>query len=612
MSAFAVIYQLSDSNTLGSPSVFDEVMGRLSHRGPDGSNAISADHITMGYWHFWTTAEEVGEYQPLKLEGCPFRIVFDGRIDNRDELFAMLSIPSVDGKTLSDAALTLQAYARWGEDCFEKIVGEFALVIFDDQINEVIAARDPLGDRTLFYAFFGTQLVIASEPWAVAGASLSKPAINESTVAHYFAVRTSQDGQTFFKNVFELLPAHILKANPIGHRLWRYWSPDPYKRIRYKDDAEYAGQFRSLLEESIRSRMRASLPIGILMSGGLDSTSVACFAARMIAPKILTTISYVFDELSDADERHYIASMEEKYGIHSIQVACDNAWTFRNWNHWPHNPNEPEGNLYRMVLEHVFQRARMEGLQILLTGHMGDHLYLAGHDWIADLIVDGHLLAGAKELILQMKNLGWKKTVKTGHIRRTVRRAMDSIWPGAIRFPRQDSSPDWINSTYKAFFKYHNTINRVFERHGMLLEMRTSNDIAHEFHNTNRHQIELRNPFRDRRLIEFMLAIPAYQIFRYGIFRYVLRTAMRDILPEIIRTRRTKTSFISLYHRGVERENDLLMSYTKAVKAEWRKFFHTDWQSKMPELARANGIEALLPFLCVSYETWHRSFAPKN
>ena len=175
VSAFAVICEFSDSNALGHPRAFDRVMERLSHRGPDGSNVSSAHSIKMGYWHFWTTPEEIGEYQPLKLNDLPFRIVFDGRIDNREELFTMLSISSTEGKTLSDAALTLRAYAHWGEDCFKNFVGEFALVIFNEQLNEIVAVRDHLGDRTLFYAFFGTQLVIASEPWAVAGASPSKP-----------------------------------------------------------------------------------------------------------------------------------------------------------------------------------------------------------------------------------------------------------------------------------------------------------------------------------------------------------------------------------------------------------------------------------------------------
>lgn len=607
MSAFAVIYQSSGSNTPGEP--FARVMERLCCRGSNGSHIVSADHVTMGCWHFWTTPEEVNEYQPLKLNQLPFRIVFDGRIDNRSELFARLGIPPAEGATLSDAALTLHAYARWGEDCFQRFVGEFALVVFDEQLNEITAVRDQLGERTLFYTFFGGQLVIASEPWAVAGANSSEPVIDEYTVAHYFAARVPQDGRTFFENIYELLPAHILKVNAAGRRLGRYWSPDPYQKIRYKSDQEYAGHFRSLLEDSIRSRMRSSLTVGVLMSGGLDSTSVACLAARMIAPKRLTTVSYIFDELPECDERQYIESVKEHYGVQSVRVACDEDWTFKNWENWPHNPNQPEGNLYRMILERVFGRARQEGVHVLLTGHMGDDLYSAGGDWIADLILDGQFLKAGQELILQIRNMGWKRTLKTAHLRRIARRAVDSILPGRLRLPRRPGSPAWISPTFASCLTSPNPVNAAFARHGALLSLETANDMAHVFRYTSLHQIELRNPFRDRRLVEFVLAIPAYQLYFHGVFRHILRTAMQEILPEVIRTRHTKTSFNSLYHRGVDRERARLESYLGDPKAEWRKFFRADWSSKLPYLSRANGVEGLLPFLCASYETWLRAFA---
>ena len=276
-----------------------------------------------------------------------------------------------------------------------------------------------------------------------------------------------------------------------------------------------------------------------------------------MAPKPLTTVSYVFDELTECDERQYIESVKEQYGIHSVQVLCDDAWTFKDWENWPSDPNRPGGSFYRMILEHVYERAHDEDLRVLLTGYMGDHLYSAGGDWIADLILDRQFLRAAQELIFQIKNAGWKRTLRIGHIRRTARRVVDSIHPGAIRFPRRNSPPDWIDPAFKEFFTRNNKMNPGFERHGTLLGVDASSDIAHAFRSTNRHQIELRNPFRDRRLIEFILAIPAYQLYCHGISRYILRNAMQDILPETIRTRSTKTSFISVYHRGVEREREL-------------------------------------------------------
>jgi asparagine synthase (glutamine-hydrolysing) len=592
--------------------MFNKIMERLNHRGTNGSDVVSAGNVSMGHWHFWTTPEEVGERQPLALNGLPFKIVLDGRIDNREDLFGELSVAPTEGRSLSDAALILHAYARWGEDCFKHFVGEFALVIFDETRNELICARDQLGDRTLFYAFYDTQIVIASEPWAVAAANHVKPDLNESAIAHYFALRVPQDGQTFFNNIFELLPAHVMKCGANSRRSWRYWQPDPHKKIRYKTDEEYAERFRALLEESTRCRMRSSLPLGVLMSGGLDSASIACLAARMIAPKTLTTLSYVFDELPECDERAYIDAVKEHWKIRSIQFTGDDSWTFKDWKDWPHNPNLPESNFYRLLLENTYRRAKEEGLGVLLTGYMGDHLYVAGSDWIADLVVDGQFTKAVKELVFQIRGMGWKETVQTGHIRRIARRTVDSIRPGALRLPRRNRAPAWINPDYADSLTNPREMNPVFERNRTLLGLAASRDVAYSIGNTSRHGVEFRNPYRDRRLIEFILALPAHQLYQHGFLKAILRAAMRGILPEIIRTRVARTTFESLYFRGIEREKRLFESYLNDMQAEWRKFLRADWSSKILDLAHTDSVEGLLPFSCISYEVWKQCFVSKN
>ena len=292
LSAIAVIYERA--NTPVETGVLARVMECLTHRGPDGFDVYQADRVALGHCHFWTTPEEQGEKQPVCLAGLPFKIVFDGRLDNRDELVAALGFRSAEAGDISDAAMVLHAYARWGEDCVQRFLGEFAFAILDEQRSELILARDPLGDRTLFYSRTGSCYVIASEPWAVTAAKDSPPELNESAVAHYFSFQVPEDGQTLFKDVYELLPAHIMIIDATRERLIRYWKPDFSRRLRGLTDVEYAEQFRALLEESVRCRMRSSSPVGVLMSGGLDSTSVACIAARSNPDAPLTTISYVF------------------------------------------------------------------------------------------------------------------------------------------------------------------------------------------------------------------------------------------------------------------------------------------------------------------------------
>ena len=566
----------------------------------------------MGHWHFWTTPEEVGEKQPLALEGLPFRIVFDGRLDNRFELFNSLDIDLEEGRQLSDTALVLRAYDYWGEECFEHFIGEFASVIFDEKRNEVICTRDHLGDRTLFYTFYEKQFIVASEPWSIVAATYIKPKLNDRAIAHYFALRIPEDGQTFFDDIYELLPAHSIKVSPDTQHSKSYWQPNIRKKIRYKTDEEYAEHFLSLLEESVRCRLRSSLPTGVLMSGGLDSTSVACLAARMIAPKKLTTLSYVFDKFPQSDERQYIAAVEERCNIRSVQFSGDESWTFNDWKNWPLNPNAPNRNFYRLLLENTYKNAKKNSLGVLLTGYMADHLFSTGSDWIADMIIDGKIIGAIKELIFQIKNIGWKKTASFGHFRHIIRRILYSIHPEMMRLSRRNYVPAWITPEYAGDLRRHQYLRPIYERNSGLLGLSASNDVAHATQNTSVYGIELRNPYRDRRLIEFAIAIPAYQCYYHGLHKFILRTAMQGVLPEPIRTRVERTSFEGLYFQGVEKEKKLFESYFKTTKKKWHKFISEDWHSNIPDFIHAAGIEVLLPFSCIAFENWCHYFNSEN
>jgi len=613
MSAFAVIYERS--NTPVQAGVLERVMERLKHRGPDGSDGVVSGHIAMGHWHFWTTPEEVEERQPLQLSGLPFKIVLDGRLDNRPELISDLKLDSTQGKLLSDAVLILHAYDRWGENCFEHFVGEYALVLLDQQRDELICARDALGDRTLFYATNGTRMVIASEPWAVAGADNSGIELNESTVAHFFSRKAIEDGQTFFKGIYELPPAHVMVSNASGDRHWRYWHPDSSKQLHGKSNEGYAEQFRLLLEESVRCRLRSTTPVGVQMSGGLDSPSVACLAARMLAPVPLTTISYVFDELTDCDERQYIETVKARWGIRSIQLPGDDAWPLKNWQEWPVDPGRPERNAYRLLFERVYQRAQQEGLRVLLTGAFGDHLYGGGQDWLAELILEGRLLEAARELSIHIRYAGLAWTLRAGFLQRVVRRLLNTL-PGGRYAHRRGNTPDWLTYfSIKRISKLDIRVDPAFERDNALLGMEAAQGSSSEIFYASRYALEVRHPYRDRRLVEFVLAIPAYQLYYRGLYKHILRSAMQGILPEPIRNRQKPTALTPLFLRGMQREKNTLETCLRDPDAAWRKFVRPErllehWEGMFsPEKA---DMELLTSWLCISYEKWFNNLSCSN
>jgi asparagine synthase (glutamine-hydrolysing) len=605
MSAFAVIYDRSGQPV--EPGLLERALERLGHRGPDGCDVLGHGHVLMGHQHFWTTPEETGERQPLRLKDLPFTIVLDGRLDNRPELLAELRIPLAEGNLLSDAALVLHAYARWTERCFEHFIGAYALAIWDQREGEVVCARDALGDRTLFYSVHGTRIIITSEPWAAAS-GLDIVEVDDVMLVHSYAVREAPGGLTFFKNVQELLPGHVITFHPNGQRMIRSWQPDFSIKLRRKQDEEYAEEFRSLLEQSIRSRLRSNTPVGILMSGGLDSTSVACLAARSIAPQKLTTISYVFDELHECDERKYIEDVKDQYGIQSIQIPCDDAWTFKDWQAWPHNPNQPEGNPFRLLKERAYQRAQVEGMRILLTGGCGDHLYSAGVYWLPDLLWEGKLSRAGKELTYLVRRGGLPWLRRTGFIQNAVRR----LFKFYRKDPRSGLAPlAWVTDfTSSILSKVEIPSESIPPGYENMLGLNAAASTSGEIFHASRHKLELRHPYRDLRLVEFVLKLPAYQLLAHGMYKHILRNAMRGILPESIRMRQNPTSLEALFHRGVEREATVLETCFTDPQAAWRKFVRADWLVNNWKVLLAPdraGAEVLVPWVCVSNETWYKS-----
>jgi asparagine synthase (glutamine-hydrolysing) len=376
--------------------------------------------------------------------------------------------------------------------------------------------------------------------------------------------------------------------------------------VRYKSDEEYPEHFRLLVEESVRCRLRSTTSVGMMMSGGLDSTSVACLAASMLAPSSLTTLSYVFDELPDCDERQYIDAVTSRWGTRSIQISCDDLWPFRYWPDWPRNPNHPEGNFYRLIKERVYLRAQQEGLRVLLTGGFGDQLYSRVRDWLADLISDRQLGEARKELIRHLRTSGLRRTLEAGQLRRVARRVLDEV-TGAKQLPHTPATPRWLTTfATRCLLDNEFIVQPPFDRKGGFLWMREAQSCSREIFHTSRYSLELRHPYRDIRLVEFVLALPAYQFYTHNWYKHILRNAMRGILPEVIRTRPRPTSLESLFSRGMDREKDIFLACLDDPDAQWRNYVADEWLSEhLNTIFKGDGSQGLVPWLCLSYETWY-------
>ncbi len=604
MSGFLCIFHRDRAPA--DPRVAQRMLATLDHRGSDGADLTTLSHVVLGHQHFWTTPEEVGERQPLSGKEGSLTLVFDGRLDNRADLLQALNCQD---PTLSDARLILYAYERWGTDCVKHLLGPFAFALYDHTQRAAFCARDALGDRTLYYYLDARVVVVASEEQAILQYPTVTTRVNESRLASYFALEHPTDGSTFFTDVTELLPAHILRVGEDDHRTWRYWDVDARRRVRYQTDEEYGEHFHALLDESVACRLRTSAPAAVMMSGGLDSTSVAALASlhlRQHFPAVqLCTISYVFDELTSCDERWFMEAMTTRYHTEAIQFPGDDGWPLCDVDTWPLNPNTPEDNLYRRLLERVYRIAHERGTRTILTGGFGDDLYAAGaRYWLADLLKEGRVHQAVRESVWELRRYGFHRLA-----RRNLLPLLGWHW---LRKLRPRTRPTWLTTEAQALLPESDswpvsaaTAARP-EQHQTILGLRGGYDIAAETVHTSRAGVELRLPYRDRRLVEFMLAIPAHQLYRHGLYKHVLRMGMRGVLPERIRRRRHPTSLTPLFVRGiVERERDTVRRLIANPACEWPRYVRSDWLQRVPPGARASEMEELILWLCVCFERWH-------
>jgi asparagine synthase (glutamine-hydrolysing) len=348
------------------------------------------------------------------------------------------------------------------------------------------------------------------------------------------------------------------------------------------------------------------------MSGGLDSTAVASLAAQMVAPRRLTTISYVFDRFPACDERPYINAVKEKYDLHSIQVPVDDALPFQDMRAYTPNRNEPNENVYRQVHHLAFVRAQAEGLRVLLHGGYGDHVYAAGREWLPDLLVDGQFRTAGRELRGVVKRHGAYRLLETRQPQRIARRLVDAI-PGGWRLYRKSKRAPWLTEYAQGLLPPVERQHPATERNALMFGALAATQGSHFFFKAGTYNLELRSPYRDRRLIEFAAGLPAYEMYRGGVNKYVLRMALKNDLPEKIAARVEITSLLSFFSRGLEQaKGPLAHTYLQSSDAVWKKYVSQSWLSERwhAEVTPAqDGPQALVFWMCASFENWRNSFS---
>lgn len=500
---------------------------------------------------------------PVRSADGSIRLTADVRLDERRELAGRLRGCGISlHENPGDAELLLAAYLCWDVDCPRHLTGDFAFVIWDARRRQLLGACDPLGVKPLCYARTGSSLCAASEAQQVLRHSGMHVKLDEVAAGDFLLENTFEPQRTFFNGVLRLPPGHRLVARLEGERIERIWALDSDTRIVHSRDEDYAAHFLDLFRQSVRDRLRTEDgqpgAAGILMSGGLDSCSVATVAdgvSRALPADgslRLFTTSFVFDELQECDERPFIQAAASGLGLESCLIAAERFPVL----------DSPES--CRPALEGPFlawdgcfhealRQARSRGAKILLTGHGGDDL-LSG-----SVLANGdRLRRGDARVILEVarhalaQRWAWRWIVYSDLVQPLLPAAANRLFQRRGRTP-EPGLPDWIDAGFAhrtgLLERLHPPLsNRGAGRARQALHshfQKTPWDRACAWYDQHAaaYGIEVRHPFLDRRLVEFLAAIPPRQLFRTGASKPLLRRAMAGLLPDLVRLRRGKTQF---------------------------------------------------------------------
>lgn len=545
MSGFAGVVRIDGA----PPSAHTQALARaVAHRGRDGHDAWSDETTVLAHALLRTTAED--EQQPL-VDG-DLTIVADIRLDNRSVLSGLLGVAN----DASDAAFVVAAYRRWGVECARQLEGDFAFAIWDRRTRTLFCARDPFGVKPFVYALVSQKLfAFGSEVRAVLAADGVPQDFDERRIADFLSVYFDDHERTFHRAVKRLPGGHTLVFDGETPSISRYWFPRQVRPLRLRGgDAAYAEGFREHFRHAVQVRMRSSAvtDVGALLSGGLDSTSIACVARDSLAAAggpPLPVFTWIFSDAMEADEREFQVPVIAAGGMRRITLdSADSGVSL--WNDidalLPDGPPYAP-NVY-LNLE-IAKRAGSLGLRTLLDGLGGDSVVSRGAGRLVELFVRGRGFALARELreLARLRERGESPArLFLSHVVSPLMPARVLAAANMLRgrrssqtllrllSPRVASLSGRGRTREPAFFSAAEEHVRQFES-PMIAEGLELFDrlYAHA-------GVEARYPFFDRALAEYCLSLPADQKLAGGYSRIVARRAMQGIIPEEVQWRAGK------------------------------------------------------------------------
>ena len=551
---------------------FEKAASILAPYGPDSNHTYSNGGVRILYRALQTTKESRRETQP-HVSPSSAVLTWDGRLDNRAELISGLH----NYVTLAspDVAIAAAAYERWGTNCFGKLIGDWALSIWNPHNRSLILAKDPVGTRNLYYFYDAHQVTWSTvfDPLVrLAGKTFS---LNEEFVAGWLAVFPAPH-VTPCEGIHSVPPSSSVLLTPGKRTISKYWDFDPQKRIRYRSDAEYEEHFRTVFFKAVERHLRSDSPILAELSGGRDSSSIVCVADSIIArgqadtPR-LDTISNYDDSEPNWNERPYFTKIEEKRGRTGWHVDV----SMRDEAEKLEEPTVPLNDRFITTpgsdgrcSSQLRACLTSQGNRVVLSGTGGDEV-MGGVPTPSPEFQD--LLARARFGALAHQLKAWALAKRKPWFQLFLGAVRDFLPSALLGVPEYARPVPWLQPR---FVKRNWTALTGYGKRTTLFGTPPSFQASVEALDVLRRQLantalsfepayEKRYPYLDRDLLEFMYAIPREQLVRPTQRRSLMRRALAGIVPDEILNRKTKAFVARAPMKAVSRDWAKLMEMTQ-------------------------------------------------
>jgi len=508
----------------------------IKHRGPDDEGIFINDGTGLGHVRLSIIDLSAAGHQPMFSNDGRYSIVFNGEIYNYLELKKELE-DSYIFKTKSDTEVLLAAYLVWGEACLSKFNGDFSFVIYDKQENLLFGARDRFGIKPFYYYKDNARFIFASEIKAILPL-LNNVSPNNDIVFEYLVYhRTDQSNETFFNSVLKLKHGHCFTLRNGDLRIRRWYNLSDQIKGTVKLTPE---EYREELRRSVGLRLRSDVPIGICLSGGIDSSTITSLLFHDFNLKEINTFSALFDKGSWEDESPFIDVFKDT--LRNMHFVTPSAESFYDeFNNFVSSLGEPIPGISPYAQYKVMQLAGHH-VSVTLDGQGSDEM-LGGYSnfygsYLKELLVNFRLIMFFNEAIAYYK----KTDSKEGFAFLAYYLLPHFLKDKASQKKLGNVHPDFFaeynqESTIVADLYDPKTLHDSFLQH---FEYKLEHLLKWDDLNSMRFSIESRIPFLDHNLVEKTLSLPSDLVIRKGVNKYILRESVKDILPTKIYRRMDK------------------------------------------------------------------------